>query len=209
MNNRRLMCVPETPAAAALFAMLPPLFRWACDDGSGQRFNLYVPGEVAGKIVATDGRVALWIDATPELSAAVVAARQGVGKFAPATMEGYIRQDDYTPERYTLSLDDLPACTDCGGTGEAEWIECGCCGEKTHTPGVLFPCGPCKGTGADGKASLECGPVTLNPQYAVTLVRNGAVFQVAATDPEKSPVRFVLPDGVTGILMPKVAPDRR
>ncbi len=203
MNSRRVMSTPETPAAAALFALLPPVFRWACSCEDGSRYGMHIPGEVAGRIVATDGIVAVWVGATPKLSAAVDAARAGIRKpFAPPTMRRYIQRADFAAEPIALSLDGLPACADCAGRGEVEWIECHCCGEKCHTPEVLFPCAACRGTGVDCNADVPCGPVALNPRYAVTLARLGATFRIAPSNPAAEPVRFVFPCGDVGLLMP-------
>jgi hypothetical protein len=202
---------PPTPEAEAVFAVLHPVFRWTCADEHSQKYDISIPAVVDGKVVATDGRVMVWVEATPELAAAVDKLREGRRPF----VENLFRDTVICPAGYG---DDLPPldfsgvapCDKCDGKGQREAVACGCCGELTYTPGVAFVCGECSGSGLDPKGEVPAGPALLGPRFAKTLSDWGAVFRCANTDPRTSTVRFRLPGGVVeGVLMPLRPKDER
>ena len=204
-ETREALIVKRIPELTALLDLLPPAFRWACESEPGAKYDVSVPAVVAGRIVATDGRVMVWIPAEdhPDLASAVELVREGRLPFPSAkSTAGYMATSHPGPDLPAPDLAGCEPCDYCGGSGVGEFVVCHCCGETTHTPGVPFACGHCRGSGYEAESDVYIGGSLLNPWYLRFLRDAGATFRVPAEGGEKVPVTFRLPDGVEGVLMP-------
>lgn len=205
----RYEMVKTYPAVREVLKKLPAIFSRALDP-TVERYDLSRPYLIDGHIAATNARLMVWIPATEPLASEVESLPGYRPRPEPRkTLADYMAKADFgDPIPLSRLRDDAPVCKECEGKGTVDWIECGCCGERTHVEGLAFECSGCDGTGAAGGHPIEIADtgVFIDIRYALWLEQMGAVVRVSTKPkPEAEAVQFLAPGGITGLVMPMEA----
>ena len=211
--------VAEVTPIEAFHATLHPIFR-ECVEPESIRYAFQFPFVQAGKVYATDGRIAARCDATEGRIAAEVKAEGRVPSMAGLfpEMTGYLAESISVP-----TTPELATCRECNGTMVQVEFECGPCkgagfvecnlghdhdcescnGVGKIPPGQ--PCEYCDQTGKEGsrEASVNLGfGVLLGWKFAEILHRHGAYLRLPRSLANTSPVYWYIPEtDVDGMVM--------
>lgn len=206
---------------AAIFDLLPPIFRDAVDPDPDRKFWLCHPRIVGDHVYATDARICVRAPATSEHDAAMPALPEGKKFVKPESLLAVFGDDSaWHAEPTSLPpLDGFERCAACAGTGRLLERKCGGCDDGwddeprgCNGRGIIpaGECDHCHGTTLKDPLARHVtlrDDVWLSLLYASVLVRHGATvyLPVEANTPERTtPVRFTVA-GAEGRLMPMMS----